>query len=335
MAGRICPHTQTNTKISCQVLEQAPKDCPDMTTDIQLQRRALHEGALLLRTPSLGTLVITGKDRLTWLNGMVTCDLAKTRDGEGAYGFVVGKNGKLTAEVFIVVDDKRILLGVTKDRLELLSGHFDKYVIMEDVDIEDDSDGFTWTLAHGPHAKELLTIARAHGAAGTAAIDMTGKGGAALVLEKNTADAIEARLQKEKSVPVVVGDESTWDKLRVEIGVARWGVDFNDDNYPQEAALEHLAVSFQKGCYLGQEAVFMLQMRGHVKKKIVRLQIEGDEPLANSTDIHLPDGTSVGTITSTSQCADKPAIWALGYVKWKQSTAGTELSVAGRKAVVG
>lgn len=306
-----------------------------MTTDIQLHRRALHEGALLLRAPSLGTLVITGKDRQTWLNGVVTCDLAKIRSGEGAYGFVVGKNGKLIAETFIVVDDKRILLGVNKDRLELLSQHFDKYVIMEDVNIDDESDGFSWTMAHGPHAANLLALARAHGAIATAAVDMTGKGGAMLVLEKNTADAIEERLQKEKAAPVVVSDEETWDKLRVEIGVARWGVDFNDDNYPQEAALEHLGVSFQKGCYLGQEAVFMLQMRGHVKKKIVRLLIDGEEPIAKSTEIHQPDGSSVGTITSTTQCADKPAVWALGYVKWKQSPAGTELSVAGRKAIVG
>lgn len=307
----------------------------DMTTDIDSTRRALHEGALLLRATHLSTLEITGKDRQTWLNGVVTCDLATRRAGDAAYGFAVGKNGKLLAELLIVLDEKRILMGVSRERTALLTEHFDKYVIMEDVNIEDVSEQFSWIVAHGPHAPQLAPITRAHGAAAAAAVDMTGKGGALVVLETETASAIEERLQKEKAAPVVFADAATWDKLRVEIGIARWGVDFNDDNYPQEAALEPFAVSFQKGCYLGQEAVFMLQMRGHVKKKIVRLTIDGHEPVATSTEIHSSEGASVGTITSTSESPDKQNVLALGYVKWKFTPNGTELVVGGRKAVVG
>jgi tRNA-modifying protein YgfZ len=307
-----------------------------MSTDTYAAaRQALHEGALVLQAPDLGTLSITGKDRQTWLNGIVTCDLATRRAGDGAYGFTVGKNGKLLAELFIVVDKDQILIGVLRDRIELVAQHFDKYVIMEDVTIEDVTTNVRWVRAHGPHAAHLVAIARAHGAVAAASVDMTGKGGAIVALEPALADSVMERLQKEKGAPVAIADEATWDKLRVEIGVPRWGVDFNDENYPQEAALEHLAVSFQKGCYLGQEAVFMLQMRGHVKKKIVRLSIEGDESIATSTAITLPDGAAVGTITSTAPNPEKSSIWALGHVKWKQSPNGTELMVAGRKAVVG
>ncbi len=306
-----------------------------MITDVNLApRRALHEGALLLRAPTLGTLAITGKDRQTWLNGLVTCELATCRSGNGVYGFAVGKNGKLLAELFILLDDDRILVGLPRDRVELLAQHFDKYVIMEDVTIEDISTSVTWALAHGPYAPRLVAIARAHGAVAAASADMTGKGGAFLLFEPNSAEGIEQRLQDEKAAPVVITDEPTWDKLRVEIGIPRWGIDFNDDNYPQEAALEQLAVSFQKGCYLGQEAVFMLQMRGHVKKKIVKLTIEGTDPVTTSTAITLPDGTSVGTVTSTTPSPDKLVVLALGYVKWKQTENGTELVVAGRKTTV-
>lgn len=307
-----------------------------MTTDIDITaRHALHEGALVLRAPTLGTLAITGKDRQTWLNGLVTCELAARRVGDGTYGFAVGKNGKLLAELFIILDVDRILIGLARDRIELLAQHFDKYVIMEDVTIEDVTPSVVWSLAHGPRASRLVATGRAHGAVAAAAIDMTGKGGACFVLEPASADVIEQRLQNEKGAPIVIADETTWDKLRVEIGIPRWGIDFNDDNYPQEASLEQLAVSFQKGCYLGQEAVFMLQMRGHVKKKIVRLTIEGTDPVANSTAITLPDGTSVGTVTSTTQSPNNPAVLALGYVKWKQSDGGTELVAAGRKTIVG
>lgn len=303
-----------------------------MTNDISQARKALHEGALLLQAPHLKTLSITGKDRQTWLNGVITCDLAPRRAGDAAYGFAVAKNGKLLAELFLLLDDNRILLGANHDRIELLAEHFDKYVIMEDVTIEEASDEVSWLFAHGPQAATLVAPAKAHGAIAAGNVDMSGKGGALLAFEKATLDEILVRLQKEPNV--VETEMGIWDKLRVEIGLARWGIDFNEENYPQEAALEHLGVSFQKGCYLGQEAVFMLQMRGHVKKKIVKLAVEGTEPLAITTEIHTPEGAVVGSLTSSTEDPDKPGMVALGYVKWKQSTAGTELVVGGKKAVV-
>jgi tRNA-modifying protein YgfZ len=303
-----------------------------MTNDISRARKALHEGALLLRAPHLKTLSITGKDRQTWLNGVVTCDLAPRRAGDAVYGFAVAKNGKLLAELFILLDDKQILVGAASERIELLAEHFDKYVIMEDVTIEAPAQEVSWVLAHGPEASRLVALARAHGAIAAGSVDMSGKGGALLALEKATVDDIVTRLQKEPVVEEV--ELANWDKLRVEIAIPRWGVDFNEENYPQEASLEHLGVSFQKGCYLGQEAVFMLQMRGHVKKKIVKLNIEGSEPLAITTEIHGADGATVGSLTSTTENPEASGMWALGYVKWKQSPAGTELLVAGRKAIV-
>jgi tRNA-modifying protein YgfZ len=304
-----------------------------MTTDtFSSQRRALLEGALLLRAPTLGTLAITGKDRQTWLNGMVTCELATHRPGGGAYGFAVAKTGKLLGELHVLLEEDRILIGVLMERVEMLAQHFDRYVIMEDVTIEDVSTNVSWAVAHGPEAPNLVALARAHGALAAASVDMSGKGGALVALEPASADAVIERLRKEKGVELA--DDAAWERLRVEIGVPRWGVDFGDDNYPQEASLENLTVSFQKGCYLGQEAVFMLQMRGHVKKKIVQLTIEGDGDVPASTQITLPDGTAVGSITSAITSPDKPVVMALGYVKWKQKAAGTELLVAGRKAVV-
>lgn len=306
-----------------------------MLTDTDLAlRRALHEGALFLRASTLGTLTVTGKDRQTWLNGMVTCELANRRAGEGAYGFAVAKNGKLIAELFILVEDNRILIGALREKIEMLAEHFDKYVIMEDVTLEDTSADVSWIVAHGPHAPKLVALARAHGALAAASVDLTGKGGALFALEPALESKVLDRLQKEKEAPVALADDASWDKLRVEIGVPRWGIDFNDENYPQEASLEQLGVSFQKGCYLGQEAVFMLQMRGHVKKKIVRLSIEGNDPIATKAEITTPEGSAIGTITSAVADVDKPAVWALGYVKYKQSPKGTELRVAGRKALV-
>ena len=75
----------------------------------------------------------------------------------------------------------------------------------------------------------------------------------------------------------VVGDAEGWEALRLERGVPRFGPDFDDKTYPQEASLEKAAVSFDKGCYLGQEVVCMLEMRGHVKRKLVSIVLDGTQ----------------------------------------------------------
>ncbi len=304
-------------------------------TDLPTLRRALHEGALLRRAPELGTLVVRGKDRQTWLNGMITCDVAPLKSGQGAYGFAVAKTGKILAELHVLFDDDRILLGAPRDRIEALTAHFDHYVIMEDVELEDASAVVAWALAHGPGGKDLASLARAHGALAAAPVDMSGKGGALFAFELAQIDGALDRLQRKgSSAPVLLGDDPSWDALRVEIGLGRWGKDFTDENYPQEASLEELAVSFQKGCYLGQEAVFMLQMRGHVKKKLVPIVIEGAAPVPVSAEITGPEGKVIGAVTSFAVGPEGDRVLALGFVKYKHATNGRALSVSGWPAVV-
>lgn len=298
-------------------------------------RRALQQGALLLPAKDLGTLTITGKDRQTWLNGIATCDLAPLKPGQGAFGLAVSKTGKILAPLYVLIDEQQILVGMPKTLVESLQAHLDRHIIMEDVELEDTSESITWAFAHGPAAKDLVATARALGAIAAAAVDTTGKGGALLAFDKTSADEAMVRLAKPKpTTPIALADEESWEALRVEIGVPRFGKDFTDENYPQEASIETLAVSFQKGCYLGQEAVFMLQARGHVKKKLMPLSIEGSENIADGADIKLPDGTSVGIITSTTTSPTSDATLALGFVKYKHANAGTALSVNGRNAAV-
>ena len=110
-----------------------------------------------------------------------------------------------------------------------------------------------------------------------------------------------------------------------------FGVDYGDEAYPQEARLEEMAVSFDKGCYLGQEAVFMLQKRGKPPKRLVVLEIGGEAP-AVETEVHTADGAKVGRITSVATRDGRTL--ALGMVKTKHSEDGTELRVGERTATV-
>src|SRR5262245_59712387 len=108
-------------------------------TDLQRQRRALHEGVLMEPAPELGALVVTGSERLTWLDGLVTCALKGKQPGQGAFGLSVSKTGKIQAELWIVVAEERIVVGARRERVNDLHASFDRHLVMEDAEIADAS----------------------------------------------------------------------------------------------------------------------------------------------------------------------------------------------------
>jgi folate-binding protein YgfZ len=290
---------------------------------------AARDGALLHARPDLGAFPVTGGDRLAWLNGLVTQDVGKLAPGAGAYGLAVGKTGKIMTELWVVAASDRVLVVADRARLPLLREHFDRHLVMEDAEIGDPLDRGV-LFAHGARAAGVLAAARARGGEG-ALVRWTGQGDSALVLapENGFDPMLEA---------TPLADEG-WEALRIAWGVPRFGVDYDEQSLPQEASLETVAVSFSKGCYLGQETVFMLEKRGHARKKLVRLAVEGEAVLPAGAEIALPDGTGgIGAVTSATPAPAPPmgaGGWlALGSVKHKHTAAGTELVVAGRGARV-
>ena len=143
------------------------------------------------------------------------------------------------------------------------------------------------------------------------------------------AAAFEARVAEAVAkLGGVVADDATWEAVRIEHGLPRFGVEFDTTHYPQEAALEKLAVSFQKGCYLGQEVVYMLQERGHVKRKLVPLDLDGGELPGVGAAVTTAAGEAVGEIRSATLGPSSGKPVAIAMVKWAQAKPGTELSVA-------
>jgi tRNA-modifying protein YgfZ len=300
--------------------------------DIERERRAAHEGALIQPAPLLGTIVVTGADRRSWLNGLITCELAKLEPGGGAYGLSVAKSGKILAELWIVALEDRLLVGALRDRVPMLLEHFNRYIMMEDAEVADASGELGWLFVHGPLSGDLVLVARGSGAH-AAGVAFTDLGGAAVVAKESALEGVMNALLTHAGERGVLASPEAFERLRVEEGIAKFGVDYTDQNYPQEASLERLAVSFQKGCYLGQETVFMLEARGHAKKRLVSLEVQGAGEVPPDAPITLPgDGAEVGTITSRAPAPGKEGVVALGYVKYKHAATGTELLVAGRPA---
>jgi hypothetical protein len=291
--------------------------------------RAGETGLLVHPRPDLGAIVVTGNDRVKWLNGLVTCDLSIRKPGEGAYGLAVGKTGRILAELWFLIGGDRVIVVLSRDRIEGFRAHLDKHLIMEDAEVEAPDREVVFT--HGPLSREAVASARA-ASADAAMVDWTGRREAAVILApEGGLDAVRAAILAGPGDRAACGDEA-WEALRVAWGVPRFGADFDDQTLPQEASLERLAVSFSKGCYLGQETVFMLEKRGHAKKRLMRLRAEG-EALAGGAEITMPDGEAVGQVTSAAPPRDGAAA-ALGYVKYKHANAGTAVLVGGRPATI-
>ena len=221
--------------------------------------------------------MVTGKDRVSWLNGLVTCDLVKWPAGEARYGLVVSRSGRVLADPILVAESDRALVVVAADRVEVLREHLDHYLVMEDAEMAPADRCLRAVGAARAPLRRLCSPRRARPGRPAESLDRTGLGGAIVLAPAD--HAAEARAAVDAAALAaggVVGDDEGWEALRLERGVPRFGVDFDDKTYPQEASLEKAAVSFDKGCYLGQEVVCMLEMRGHVKRKLVSIVLEGD-----------------------------------------------------------
>jgi tRNA-modifying protein YgfZ len=267
-------------------------------------------------------IAVRGSERTRWLNGLVTSDLAKRGPHEVQYGLIVEKKGRIVADYFAVpaADESFFVLAVPKKDRDSLITMLDHFLVMEDAELSP-IDLHFWHL--------LGKDAPMHDAPFGGRIDWLGLGGGAIVAAPD--ESLAAKLRA--SADVTILDEPAFEALRIEQGVPRFGVEVDATLYPQEAALERRAVAFDKGCYLGQEVVYMLENRGHVKRKLVPLRVEGDVPLEPGAPIANIDGAAVGDVKSSAiGPSGRPS--AIAMVKWASSKPGTELRAGDRPVFV-
>lgn len=265
-------------------------------------------------------ILVTGSEAKSWLNGQVTQQLALMKQGEAAYGLAVDVHGKILADLWVLDRGDDLLVLIPAAAREGLLKHFDKYIVMEDVDLE--AHDVAVLTAQGPEAA---------GIADGFPCDRLGRGGVDVVVPPAERDAALAGLvaaAEARGGGAVTEDE--WERARIRAGRPRFGVDFGDSHRPQEAGLRDLAVSFQKGCYLGQEVVCMLDTRGKLRRRLMRLRAE-------TLEVGAPlevEGAKVGEITSA--VADDGVVIGLGYVKRAHAEPGVRLeSPAGAVEVAG
>ena len=279
---------------------------------VTLQADALANSVGVRRLDDLTVLRVSGDDRRTWLNGQITNDVRATHAGDAVYALVVTLKGKIVTDAWVLDRDSDLALVVPKSALATLVAQLEKYIIMEDVELTP-MDDLAVLTAQGPRARETVERA-AIASAQTFPCDRLGTGGVDVLVPLAEVDAALATL---RNAAVASGggevDEAGWALAALRLGRPRFGVDFGDRQYPQEAGLRERAVSFTKGCYLGQEVVCTLESRGQLVRKLVLLATES-APTAG-TAITLADGAEIGAVTSSAIDPATGSGLAFGYVK--------------------
>ena len=285
---------------------------------------AARSGAAVGPVLSRGLLRVTGKDRQDYLHRMCTQKLNGLAAGASAHAAFLNVKGHVLAEGVVALRPDDMLVDVHPASAEPLRAHLAKFVIMDEVEIEDVSSAWRIVPALGPGGAAL---ARGRGP-GASAWENPRRGAPALdvLLPAEDADAFRSSLLASGAAAL---SEDDLEALRVLAGVPRFGADVDESRLVMEAALVASAVSFDKGCYLGQEVVLRGTFRGQIQRGLVQLVVPaGAKPGAALRHA----GQDVGVLTSA---AETPEGWvALGYVRRAHWKAGERLETDGGEAEV-
>jgi folate-binding protein YgfZ len=300
--------------------------------------RALREDCGLAGRPEHDRLEILGADRVRFLNAYVTCDVKALAPGEGAYGFFTNPQGRILSDLVALAREDRLWLELPEGQGDAVAGHLRKYVLADRVEIRRLDEVLPLSLV-GPRAGEVLGPAGLpppgdwrHVPASLYGVEATlqraGRMGAeayTLWVPATQAGDLAARLLGHPAVRPV-GSEAL-EILRVEAGIPRFGRDFGRENFPQETGAGE-AVSFTKGCYLGQEVVARIHYRGGVQRALKGLIFAaGKGPRPGTRLFH--DGREVGAATTVveSIALGRPA--GLAIVHRRAAAPGTRLELEG------
>ena len=317
---------------------------PEHYGDAMAEYRAVRSAAGLADFTHRGLLQFTGPDRLTFLQGMVSNDLRVLNPFDGAYAALLTQQGKVVADVRVLCAMNSLYLDFWENLKEKILAHLNRYLIADEVEIADRSGEYATLSVQGPQSQPLLrrmggpnlelpvrpqqhAMVDIDGAAVCIVNDShMGEAGYDLITPVGALENVARKLTLggKECAAAWIGERAQT-VLRVEAGIPRYGVDFTEDNLLLEVGLDD-AVSFTKGCYLGQEVVERIRSRGHVNKKLTGLLIDGETPVQPG-DVIEAAGKHAGMITSSVFSPELKRPIALGYLTKELWTPGSAVSI--------
>jgi folate-binding protein YgfZ len=290
-------------------------------------------------------LEVAGPDGAKFLQNLTTNEVKRLPAGRGCEAFVTSLQGKTLAHVKLLVCADSILVCTDPGGLVLALPHFQKYGVFDDVALLDRTETtFEFHLA-GPRAGELISRAGgtlpeqaelAHLATTVSECPLlivrdspTGRAGLTLIGPRSTASKISSLLVSlGESLELAGLDPESYEALRIEAGTPVFGRELTEKNLPQELGRDTSAISFVKGCYLGQETVARIDALGHVNQVLKGLRLESPAATAPAPGaVALADGKRVGHVTSSALSPGWNIPIALAMLRMSHARAGTVVSV--------
>ena len=232
------------------------------------------------------SVTVTGADRQTFLNNFCTNDVKRLTPGNSCEAFFTDAKGKIVGHGLVMCHkDELVIVGVPGQGPRLVE-HLDRYVIREDVQLRDTSSKRSYLLTTATEADEHATAwdllhTKFCGLVATTAADLT----------QVRRSLVERGL--------IECSREAFETVRIESGTPLFGVDFDEQNLPQEVGRDRQAINFTKGCYLGQETVARIDALGHVNRRLAGVRFFGPEVPTAGTELRSA-GTAAGHITSAS-----------------------------------
>jgi aminomethyltransferase len=302
---------------------------------------ALRRGAAWMDLSARGRIVVRGRDRARLLHNLTSNEIKKLAPGSGCYAFLLSPQGRIQADLTLLACEDHILLDSEPELREKILQHIRRYIVADQVELEDATAATCAIALEGPEAALVLQKAggtvpaadyqhlpwREAGDATIARFSLTGQPGFRIYAAAGAANDIVRRLEEAGAQPASEEDARL---VRLENGRPRYGEDIRDTSLPQETGQMH-AVSFSKGCYLGQEIVERIRAQGHVNRKLVRLRLDSAVPAGARLTA---DGAEAGEITSSAYSPAQGSAVALAYVRGNYAEPGQALAAGDIAAVV-
>ena len=340
-------HTKSAEYFGCEL--------PENYGGAQREYEFARESVALIDKNYRAMFSFAGADRVRYLNAMLTGNIRDLSAGRGNISLLLSPQGRILAEVETLALEDRLLAISHAMIHQRLIETFDKFIIMDDVTLEDWTDKFGTLALEGPKAAEILSELCAmdlnsmedfdHAEKTIAAVSCrivrTSQNeipGADIICPRENLAALWNVLldaaRKHNGGPA--GYEAL-NILRLEQGVAWYGVDFDENQIPHQAALEISHISYTKGCYTGQEIVERVRSRGQIQRRRVMLRFSGDavpragEPLFT---VDAENRAEIGFVTRAVKSPKFSAVIGMGYIRREQMDAGSKVRWTGGEAEV-
>jgi folate-binding protein YgfZ len=335
--------------------------------DWPAEHAALRQSAGVIDLSFRSRICLVGADRSRYLHGQVTNDVKKLRTGEGCYAAITTAKGKMESDLNIFALADELLLDFEPGLTEKISQRLEKYIVADDVQIVDAAPHYGLLSVQGPKAEAviraiglfselpakplasvkvsdatlgeiyLMNHARLAPVAAGILPAATIFGFDLFVPNRSLGVVADKLIAAAKQLGGLVAPKQSgggraigwqaFETARIEAGIPRFGADMDEMNIPLECGIESRAVTYNKGCYIGQEIINRIHSVGHVNRELRALRLAtGLESLPQKGDKFFHDGKEAGYVTSAVK---SPLLGnlALGYVRREANQIGNELTL--------